>query len=70
VHDGYNVPVTMEIYIHPDSELRNPQGERRATGKVNSKGNPVTRWYPTNPVMPEPQAFVTPKRTRKVHNVA
>src|SRR5215472_4802223 len=69
VHDGYNVPVTMEIYIHPDSELRNPQGERRATGKVNSKGNPVTRWYPTNPRMPKPEAFVTPKRTRKAHNV-
>ena len=70
LRDGYNVAVTTDIYIHPDSELRNPQGERRATGKLSKSGKPITRWFPTNPVMPKPEAFVTPKRTRKVHNVA
>lgn len=51
--DGININVTAEIYIHPDSALRNP--ERDATGK-----------YPLVARMPKPADYVTPIKARKV----
>ena len=63
-HDGYRLSVTTEIHIHPDSQLRNPEGER-VTVKVKANGKPVTRWQPTNPRFPKAADFVTPIKARK-----
>ena len=57
-HDGGTMSPDSAIYIHPDTQLRNPEGQL-----VDApKGGKV--WRPVNPRMPKPEQFVTPIRRR------
>ena len=57
--DGVNINATAEIYIHPDSPLRNPVRDETDDSGKTPKRPLVAR-------MPRPADFVTPVRRRKV----